>query len=160
MRILDVSRNQIATPLKELGATVDKLEKLQGIFSCLMFCSYFQCIQRNCQNNQNSVFSIHENPCMKSYADRMSLIGYIDALKKVTCVLRVLGKEKIKNPNLTLSQKPFSILTFFFFFFSRYGNYVGWKSRSLEKNWRKRTRIGVDEIQGQKKIIFKKHIQK
>jgi len=30
LRILDVSKNQIGTPLKELGQFIDKLKKLQG----------------------------------------------------------------------------------------------------------------------------------
>jgi hypothetical protein len=69
LRILDVSKNNIDTPLKELAGFIDRLSALQ-------------------------ILAIRDNPCMKNgYADRFNLIGYMENMKQVNCVLQVIDTE-------------------------------------------------------------------
>lgn len=39
------------------------------------------------------ILSIHTNPVMKSFADRMNLIGFMKNMREVTCVLKVIDTE-------------------------------------------------------------------
>lgn len=92
LKVLDVSFNAIATPLKAVRN--GPLPSLKSFYIVLIGNATLQLASFLDQLTSLECLSIRENPTVKNFAeDRKKLIGLMDSMKEVQCRLQVIDYQ-------------------------------------------------------------------